>query len=194
MKRAGLVRQMTWLAMVAGVLTGWPGQPAVGSAAAAMYQWTTPDGTIGLTDDPGRIPDQYRATAKPYQNPETRPSVKQPPAGATAPEASSSVATNAPAAADVDQNGHNRAWWRERIQSLTNERADLTSQRDALNQKYNQLHYFGRETIEERTLQQTLRKQLDDLTQGIDDINHQLTSGLPDEARQAGAPPGWLRN
>lgn len=191
MKRAGLVRQMTWLAMAIGVVTGWPGQPIVGPAAAAMYQWTTPDGVIGLTDDPGRIPEQYRATARPYQNPETQPPVKQRPAGAAGPD-SSSVATNA--AADVDQNGHDQAWWHERVQSLIDERTDLTSQRNALNQKYNQLHYFGRDTIGELNLQQTLYKQIADLTQEIDTINQQLTSGLPDEARQAGAPPGWLRN
>jgi len=186
---------MAWVTMAAGLLTGLPGSPAVNPTAAATYQWTTPDGSIGLTDDPGRIPDQYRSTAKPYGGVEASP--PQPPATAPPTKPHSSVATTTPAVssdANVDQNGHDQAWWQARVQALNDQRTDLTKQRSEIEQKFNQLHYFGRETIEELALQQKLRQQLDDLTSEINAINQQLTSSLPDEARRAGAPPGWLRN
>lgn len=196
MTRADVLRQMAWVTMAAGLLTGLPVAPAVGPTAAAMYQWTTPDGTIGLTDDPGRIPDQYRNTARPYGSPEESPPLK-PPATTTPPRAPSSVATTSPAVspeASVDQNGHDKAWWQARVQALTDQRADLIRQRSETEQKFNQLHYFGRETIEELALQKKLRQQLDDLTNEITTIDQQLTASLPDEARRAGAPSGWLRN
>jgi len=190
MKRAGLLRRMAWLAMAGGLLAG----PAVSPAAAIMYQWTAPDGSIGLTDDPGRIPEQYRATAKPYQSPDMPPASTPPSGAAPESDAPSSVATTAPATADVDNNGHDRAWWRDRVKTLTDQRADLTGQRNKLEEKFNQLYYFGTETIGELQLQQSLREQLDDLAGQISDIDQQLTSGLPDEARRAGAPPGWVRD
>jgi hypothetical protein len=169
----------------------------VGPAAAAMYQWTTPDGVIGLTDDPGRIPDQYRSTAKPYQAPEIEPPLNRPAAKTVTPAPSPSMTAResvAPPAAEVDQHGHDRAWWLARVQALTDQRAGLVDEQNTVEQKFNQLHYFGRETPEELSLQQTLRQELDDLTTRIAKIDQQLTSGLPDEARRAGAPPGWLRN
>lgn len=193
MTRAGVLGRTAWVIMAVWLLAGLPGTPVVGSTAAAMYQWTTPDGTIGLTDDPGRIPDQYRHTAKPYQAPEVQPPVNRPTAKAGAPAVPAPGAA-APSETEVDQNGHDRALWQTQVRDLTDQRADLVKERNELEQKFNQLHYFGRETTEELNLQQAMQAQLDDLTNKINTIDHQLTASLPDEARRAGAPPGWLRN
>jgi hypothetical protein len=191
MKRAGLLQRMAWLA----IATGWLAWPALG--AAAVYQWTTPDGVIGLTDDPGRIPDQYRATAKPYESPGTAPLTVQPSAKADRPQPSppapADVAT-APATVNVDQNGHDRAWWQARVQGLKSQRADLVDQQEKIQKKINEIQYFGRQTAGERQEQYQLTQQNDNLTGQIKEIDQQLASGLPNEARRAGAPQGWVRD
>jgi hypothetical protein len=33
------------------------------SAFAEMYRWTNADGSVGFTDDPGKVPEQYRDQA-----------------------------------------------------------------------------------------------------------------------------------
>jgi hypothetical protein len=42
--------------------------------------------------------------------------------------------------------------------------------------------------------QQTLRRRIKELDDQLVQIDRLLTDDLPDEARKAGAPPGWLRN
>jgi hypothetical protein len=154
---------------------------------AAMFQWTAPDGVIGMTDDPGRIPEAYRSTAKPYQTPKGDGSTLQ----RFSPDASSSA--TAPPAGEVDQNGHDRAWWQERVRSLNGERAAVQQERERVEQRLNKVFYFGRDTPQEQQEQAVLRKELETMDQDLARIDQRLTGGLPDEARQAGAPPGWLR-
>jgi hypothetical protein len=189
MKRAGLVRRLAWLAIV----TGWLACPAHG--AAAIYQWTTPDGVIGLTDDPGRIPDKYRATAKPYEPPDTAPLSIQPAVEVNQPQPSPPTPADVETepTMTVDQNGHDRAWWQARVQELKGQRADLVDQQEQTEKKVNEIQYFGRQTAGERQEQFQLNQQIDDLKKQIKAIDQQLTSGLADEARRAGAPQGWVR-
>jgi hypothetical protein len=189
-KRAGLLQRMAWLAIAAG----WLAWPALG--AAAVYQWTTPDGVIGLTDDPGRIPDKYRATAKPYESPGTAPLSIQPAAktGQSQPSPPAPDAVTTAPMTTVDQNGHDRAWWQARVQQLKSQRVDLVDQQEKDKKRVNEIQYFGRQTAGERQEQFQLNQHIDDLKKQIDAIDQQLASGLANEARQAGAPLGWVRD
>jgi len=189
MKRVVLLQSMAWLVIAAGGLA-WPG---VG--AATFYEWTTPDGVIGLTDDPGRIPAQYRTTAKPYESPGVAPYSIQPAANAGQPPPSPPASEpDSSMTSAVDQNGHDRAWWQARVQELKSQRTDLISQQEQAQKKFNEIQYFGRQTYGELHEVELLREQIDDKTDQIKQIDQQLTSDLPNEARQAGAPLGWVRN
>jgi hypothetical protein len=199
MKRAGLLQGMAWLDI--GVLwavlwaAGWLAWPSVG--AATFYEWTTPDGVIGLTDDPGRIPNKYRKTAKPFDSSGDASYSTQPETNTGQPPPSSPESPSAPATSTtnpVDQNGHDRAWWQARVQQLKSERTDLAGQQEQTQKKFNEIQYFGRQTYGELNEQQVLREQIDDMTDQIKQIDQQLTIDLPNEARQAGAPLGWVRN
>jgi hypothetical protein len=173
---------------------------------AAMFQWTTPDGVIGITDDPGRIPEAYRSTAKPYQTPKgdgatlqrfspdaSSPATAPPPTAPTDAPPGWTPPTDAPPAGPVDQNGHDQAWWQEQVRSLKGERAGVQQERERVEQRLNKVFYFGRDTPQEQQEQAVLRKELETMDQDLARIDQRLTGGLPDEARQAGAPPGWLR-
>jgi len=203
MKRAGLLQGMAWMDMKvlrAVVWTvvwaaGWLVWPSVG--LATFYEWTTPDGVVGLTDDPGRIPDKYRKTARPFDSSGDSSYSTQPATNAGQPHPSPSDSDSSPAASTtnaVDQNGHDRAWWQARVQQLKSERADLAGQQEQAQKKFNEIQYFGRQTYGELHEQQLLREQIDNMTEQIKQIDQQLTIDLPNEARQAGAPVGWVRN
>lgn len=199
MTRSALSWRLVLLAASLTAIVGLDGGPS--PADAAMYQWTTPDGVIGLTDDPGRIPEPYRSTAKPYRSNHSAPLSQPEPAPRAAPgdrAADSSPPATSPAGrellGEVDLNGHDRAWWQAQIRTLRQERAALQRQREDAEQKLNQLHYFGRETPEELEEQQMLQRHLDELGQKVAHIDQRLSADLPDEARKAGAPPGWLRD
>ncbi|MEW6325588.1 MAG: DUF4124 domain-containing protein [Nitrospirota bacterium] len=177
-------RSLTRSWLVAGAFAACWG--AMTPAGAAVYQWTTPDGVIGLTDDPGRIPEQYRASAKPYRGPGSELST------VASPEAPSTPAESAPPAEETDLFGHDEAWWKARVESLRAQRTKTQQEREAAEQKFNQLRYFGRETLEELQEQQMLQRHIDQLTEQLAKIDQQ-TRALSEEARKAGAPPGWLR-
>ncbi|HXZ26292.1 MAG TPA: hypothetical protein VEI24_08740, partial [Nitrospiria bacterium] len=93
-----------------------------------------------------------------------------------------------------DHNGHDKAWWQARVQELKDQRAELVEQRKQLEKKSNEIQYFGRQTYGELNEVQQLRDQINDLVDQIKAIDQQLSTDLPNEARLAGAPPGWLRD
>ncbi len=170
--------------LIAAAAVGWL---LVAPSGAAMYQWTMPDGSIGLTDDPGRIPEQYRASATPYRGPMSE--LTTTPAPSAAPPGSKTPAARA---GETDQNGHNETWWRARTEALQEQRTTTLKERETTEQQINELHYFGRETVAELQEKQALRQHMAELTTQLTEIDRQ-TSDLSEEARKAGAPPGWLR-
>jgi len=193
MTRGDLPWRMVRLVIAALWATGWLMWPTVGTAT--FYQWTTPDGEIGLTDDPGRIPPKYRATAKPYVSPgETPVSTVQPTAKSAQTQRSAPATGPAESTPLLDHNGHDRAWWQARVHELKAQRAELVDQRKQVEKKSNEIQYFGRQTYGELNEVQKLRDQINDIGDQIKVIDQQLAHDLPNEARQAGAPPGWLRD
>ena len=162
-------------------------------ADAAMYQWTAPDGSIGLTDDPGRIPEPYRSTARPYHTPGSEFTIAPPVSDAPPALPATPPAEETPAG-EVDLNGHDRAWWEERIASVQVEQTALLEEREEAQEKLNQVQYLGNNTVKEMQEQQALQRRIKELDDQLAQIDRLLTDGLPDEARKAGAPPGWLRN
>ena len=187
------MKQVAQLLILTGLFFLWPGaHPAV----SAVYQWTTPDGVLGLTDDPGRIPEAYRNTAKLYGGREETPKVERlggsitPPSAQTpseGPPSETSIRRN------TDYQGHDREWWQARIQSLKAEQENIKKQRQVAEDRLNQLHYFGTDTLKELEEERILRNQIEELSQTLTALHQQLREDLPTEARKTGAPPGWLR-
>jgi hypothetical protein len=188
---ARLVIAFLWVTLWAA---GWLMTPGV--ASATFYKWTTPDGSIGLTDDPGRIPPKYRATAKPVIPGDVPVSTVKPSANPVQAPSSPSDSGGGQDATipHVDHNGHDKAWWQARVQELKDQRAELVEQRKQAEKKSNEVQYFGRQTYGELHEVEQLRQEIDNIANQIKDIDQKLNTDLPNEARQAGAPPGWLRD
>jgi len=181
-----------WVALWASGCLIWPGV-----VSATFFEWTTPDGSVGLTDDPGRIPPKYRATAKPVTPGDVPMSTVKPsanPVQVPSSPSDSGAGQDGSSIPHVDHNGHDKAWWQARVQELKDQRAELVEQRKQLEKKSNEIQYFGRQTYGELNEVQQLRDQINDIVDQIKAIDQQLSTDLPNEARLAGAPPGWLRD
>ncbi|HXZ24957.1 MAG TPA: hypothetical protein VEI24_01950 [Nitrospiria bacterium] len=181
-----------WVALWAAGWLMWPGV-----VSATFYEWTTPDGSVGLTDDPGRIPPKYRATAKPVTPGDVPLSTVKPSANPVQSPSSPSDSGAGQSGSSIphfDHNGHDKAWWQARVQELKDQRTELADQRKQLENKSNEVWYFGNQSAGARQEAYQLKQQADDLKNQIDNIDHQLSVDLPNEARLAGAPPGWLRD
>lgn len=91
---------------------------------------------------------------------------------------------------EVDSHGNDRKWWRERVQGWENKKAEanskLTQAREEL-AKSQLPNYIG---IQKRL---ELNEQIEQYQNELREAEEMLNVTLPEEARKAGAPPGWLR-
>ncbi|MBI4209750.1 MAG: redoxin domain-containing protein [Deltaproteobacteria bacterium] len=87
----------------------------------------------------------------------------------------------------TDNEGHARAWWQERVSSLNTKIAEVEAKTRETEAKIHSLPADAR-ILEVRSEQQKLQE----LLQKKKDLQKQLVD-LEEEARRAGAPPGWLR-
>ncbi|HXC61526.1 MAG TPA: DUF4124 domain-containing protein [Nitrospiria bacterium] len=192
------------------------------STAGKIYRWMDENGVIGFTDDLSSLPEKYLKTATPYDEagPGERPTILE---GMKPSQPSEELETPA----DVDNNGHDEAWWKNRIQELKTQRDVLLQEKERLQEEYNTryatwLNPFapGNKNIGEINKQinsgkpvdpklffglpvpqpeignnlEELKKQIVQADEELKDIEYDLSVGLPEEARKANAPPGWLRD
>ena len=83
----------------------------------------------------------------------------------------------------VDKDGHDRAWWRQRIASCRAEAQNLREQHKAASAAYVGSQKFG---MPEEA------KRVEELNQRAK-AKEAECARIPDEARAAGAPVGWIR-
>ena len=183
------------LILVGTMLVGLTCWGLLPSADATTYQWITPDGVVGLTNDPGRIPEQYRERATVY-NGTSKPPSREPAAeeGITVPQQTAVTTPAGPSIGEADQHGHDRSWWQQQIREVKDQLTFIGNQRKTADEELNQLYYFGMETPEELQRQQFLREKIGEFDELLAKLERRLTEELPREARKAGALPGWLRD
>ena len=153
-----------------------------------MYQWENEAGVLQTTDDISTIPSQFRdgareikipldkkAKARERRNKFTR--YRTPPPTTTTQKKV------------VDKFGHDKRWWQARKKSLKNQLANKEAQLEEVEKQRIEARRFNRHA-EERTHIKTI----DNLKEEIADLEKSINVDLPEEARQAGAFPGWLRD
>lgn len=169
--------------------------------AGAVYQWTDADGAIHFTDDPGKIPKKFRDTVKeirppdepsepegtPSSEPEAQSRTQKQPEPASEPEPSQ-VAPSEP----VDSRGHNQEWWRQRVQEWQDKKADAQAKLADAQERLGQERFLNATTGNMKRIQE-ISAEVEMYEQQIREAENMLTEVLPDEARKAQAPPGWLR-
>jgi hypothetical protein len=175
-------------------------------AAGGIYQWTDVDGVVHFTDDPGKVPKVYRDTVQEIRPPEKPDQPKgAPPAAGSEPESEREAPSNPgpapkaepegrPAAPSesVDQRGHDRDWWQQRVQEWQTRKAQAQEKLTDAQERLGRERFLNPTTGNMKRIQE-ISDEIARYEEQIREAEHMLTDQLPDEARKAGAPPGWLR-
>jgi hypothetical protein len=183
--------------------------PARLSFAQAVYHWVDAQGGTHFTDNPDAIPPQYRqggvsedkgVTATAPSSLESAPGSDSgnEEAGPKKEEADTKKEPPSPyeaalqsAGASVDNFGHDESYWRDRKKFWEKRLEESQRLYDEARRQFNlslQRHYSANQYKQMRNARQDMAR-----LQAEIDKARQTLAGLPEEARKAGAPPGWVR-
>jgi hypothetical protein len=151
-----------------------------------LYQWTDDAGIVHITDGLGKVPEKYREHAVKLiqQEKEEDDQVRQ------APQVQSPSRQS-------NSNENTKAAWQQRIRQAKQRVSGLENRYRELDQRRNELlrswggPASGRLT--ERIEADEIEQEMKDVQKEIDDARRDVDSVIPEEARRAGVPPGWLR-
>lgn len=173
-----------FVALIAAPLSG---------ARAEVFSYTDAQGNLHFVDSEAKIPPEYRTEKKTIELPaHAAPAgdIPEPEPEAGADESSGPAAGDAARAAPLgrDRDGHDEQWWQRRKEKLEAKKrrieAELAKLDDAA--PINVQGFYTRKALYERgQKKERLEKELAEVEAQI--------AGLREEARRAGAPPGWLR-
>lgn len=154
--------------------------PAV---SAEFYRWVDKDGKENFTNEPGKIPPEYRQQSSSVEVDSARVSIGDKPAGG--------VSAKGAGREHRDKNGRGEEWWSRRAENLRQEIRDLEDEKAlVLKKEQEQEQKAGGKKSKSRTNYQQKKFQLE---KKIAQARRRLEVDLPEEARKADAYPGWLR-
>jgi chromosome segregation ATPase len=177
------------LLLVAGAAFGQPeDQPGNKETKKQyLYGWTDSKGTLHITDGLGKIPERYRDKARKLE------SLK-----GQEPDADQQVRDAIQSGSDMQEaEDEARAEWQYRMGEWKKRLADAEKGHRALEQeKMDLTRTWGSIALapaEHRQRAVDIELQMKALQAEIDTAKNMIDTVLPDEARKAGVPPGWLR-
>jgi hypothetical protein len=161
----------------------------------SLYQWTDDQGNVGLTDDLGKVPQQYRSRATRLQQPgasepgKDRPQMQQ--------QAVSEERQDGGAAADADD--LKKAEWQQRMHDAKRRLEAAEKRIGELEQRKkdiaSQWGASGAALAPQNVLDEVdrINADIERARRDVEIAKEQVQVTIPDEARKAGIPPGWLR-
>ncbi|TAK01565.1 MAG: DUF4124 domain-containing protein [Candidatus Manganitrophaceae bacterium] len=164
---------LTMLLLTQAEPSAWSGE---------IFRWLDQDGTPHFTDNPSKIPPAYRNRAEVLSIPD-QPTQEEP----IAPLDSFDLLPQ------TDSEGRDEPWWREQIQTWRSRKEEAALKLSEAEEKLGRLQ-FDQEAPSYRTAETNrLRQEVEKYKQEVRQAQEMLEIVLPDEARKAGVPPGWLR-
>ena len=154
-----------------------------------LYQWTDEKGVVYITDDLDKVPKVYRDKALKLTQPKTE-DVDQKQQGQQKSGYSSGSGSEA-----SDASG--KAVWQQRMRSARQRLEAAEKRYHELDQRRNELLQSwggpasGR--LDTRTDADSVEQEMKGVQTEIDAARNDLDVVIPEEARKAGIPPGWLR-
>lgn len=149
-----------------------------------LYEWTDSKGGVHITDDLGEVPKRYRSKVRKIETPKGQEQVQ----GKT--QSSSGAATE-------QQEAVSKASWQERLADWKRQLADAEKRYRDLDQK--RLEALGKwggpasGHLEGRAEADRIEQEMKEVQMDIDEARDMVENVIPEEARKAGVPPGWLR-
>ncbi|OGW48073.1 MAG: hypothetical protein A2078_03760 [Nitrospirae bacterium GWC2_57_9] len=151
-----------------------------------LYQWTDSKGTVHITDSFGKVPERYRSKALKLESrkgPEGSPEQDRGRSGGS----DDSDLEETESAAKFE--------WQQRIRDQQRRLENAEKRYQKLERERDEL-FVGSSaltSIENRVKFEQLGEQLKQVQSEIDAAKNMLHTVIPEEARKAGVPPGWLR-
>lgn len=149
-----------------------------------LYEWTDAKGDIHISDNLDRVPEQYRSGARIIDTKKGQ----EPGPGQTYQQSGSG--------ANAEQDGL-KLQWQQRIKGWKDRLADAEKQyQNAERERRELLHGYGSDIYaspENKIKARHLAEQMKEFQQEIETAKDMIENRIPEEARKAGVPPGWLR-
>ncbi len=151
---------------------------------AEFYRWVDKDGKEFFTNEPSKIPQEYRNSATKMKPDESRVSIGN--------QQSAKGKARVTASEHRDKNGKGESYWRKRAGDLRSKLRDEETRRDLVVKQINDQDQKPFSTKNKKTLA-SLEKKKAKLDTDIARTRKALEVDLPEEARKADAYPGWIR-
>ena len=149
--------------------------------AGEIFRWLDEDGIPHFTDNVSKIPPAYRDRAEVQTLPDLP--VTEPIAPSDSFEPS----------AETDLEGHDQQWWREQVQTWqSRKKASQLKLADA-EKKLGRLQFENDAPSYRIAEKNQLLEEIEKYRREVQQAQEMLETSLPDAARKAGVPPGWLR-
>ncbi|MBI3358615.1 MAG: DUF4124 domain-containing protein [Nitrospirae bacterium] len=147
-----------------------------------VYKWTDENGIIHFSDNPQKVPEEYRGRVEKMTPPE-KSKEREPPRKPTVLFEQK-----------TDLHGKNKQWWQGLVKKWEKKKGEAENRIEELQIEIRQLEFnkkaFGGMEKEKSRLTRLI--QVAELRKNV--AIRMLTEGLPEEARKAGAPVEWLIN
>lgn len=152
-----------------------------------LYQWTDERGVVHVTDDLGAVPKQYRSKALKVEE--------------STPDKYSDQQQKITKPSDTDNDKfseHERKEeWQQRLKQARKRLADAQQRYQELNEKRNAAlaRWAGGASgnIGLKLEADRIEQEMTAVQQEIDSARNEVEKVIPEEARKASVPPGWLR-
>jgi hypothetical protein len=157
---------------------------------SVLYQWTDGKGVVHITDDLNKIPEKSRSNARRL---ETSPGTAETPG----PSGETGISPTPDKSAGDEREADLKEEWQLRMKRAKERLADAERRYFALEEKRNNLlgswggpasgHLAGREEADR------IDQEMKQVKKEIDAARNEVENVIPEDARKAGVPPGWLR-
>jgi len=157
---------------------------------AYLYQWTDEQGVVHITDRLGEVPEQFRARARKIEAPPKSEAGQNP--GIQKDTGNVTIPQNAEGTDEA-----RKAFWQNRVQEWKARLTDAERRYRELDQQRTELLMswggpaYG--PLENKVKAEQMEQQMKEIQKQIDEARNMLDVVIPEEARKAGVPPGWLR-
>ncbi len=154
-------------------------------ARAEFYRWVDKDGKEFFTNEPRKIPPEYRSSATKVEPDESRVSVEN--------QQSDKGKTRVAVTEHRDKYGRGEGYWRKRAADLRQKLRDQEARYDLVLKQLNEQDQKLKTLSARNKARASLEKKKTKLETDIARTRRALEVDLPEEARRADAYPGWIR-
>jgi hypothetical protein len=153
-----------------------------------LFKWTDDKGIVHITDGLGNVPKKYRDKAEKAEQPEQGNIDQGPPAARKG---------LLPGSSDEKESSEDQeAGWRQRMKAAKQRLEDVERRYRELDQQRTELLArapYTQSPPADRAKAEEIDQNMQKVQKEIDDARNEIEVVIPEDARKAGIPPGWLR-